>query len=56
MSKNNPHLHNQQYIQHVLQTAYIIRIAIHDEGAPYIVPVNFGYSDGKIYFHASKTG
>lgn len=56
MSKNNPFLHDQQCIQHVLHTAYIIRLAIHDEEAPYIVPLNFGYTDGKIYFHASKTG
>lgn len=56
MSKNNPYLNDQQRIQHVLRTAYIMRIAVHDEAAPYIVPLNFGYADEKIYFHASKTG
>ena len=56
MSKSNPYLHDQQRIQHVFRTAYIMRIAIQDEEAPYIVPLNFGYSDGHIYFHASKTG
>ena len=56
MSKNNPYLHDTQRIQHVLRTAYIIRIAIHDEETPYIVPLNFGYTDGKVYFHSSKSG
>jgi nitroimidazol reductase NimA-like FMN-containing flavoprotein (pyridoxamine 5'-phosphate oxidase superfamily) len=56
MSKSNPYIQDTQRIQHVLRTAYILRIAIQDIEAPYIVPVNFGYWDGKIYFHASKTG
>ncbi|MBI9051712.1 MAG: pyridoxamine 5'-phosphate oxidase family protein [Anaerolineaceae bacterium] len=56
MPKNNPYLNDQQRIQHVLRTAYIMRIACLDAGVPYIVPLNFGYTDGKIYFHAAKTG
>ena len=56
MSKNNPYLHDQQRIEQVLSTAYIMRIAIHDGAAPYIMPLNFGYTEGKLYFHTSKTG
>ena len=56
MSKNNPYLTDRQRIQQVLNTAYIMRVAIHDGEAPYIVPLNFGYLDEKLYFHSSKTG
>lgn len=27
-----------------------------DDGYPYVVPVNYAYVDGKIYFHGAKTG
>ena len=27
-----------------------------DEGYSYAVPINYAYSDGKIYFHSAKTG
>jgi nitroimidazol reductase NimA-like FMN-containing flavoprotein (pyridoxamine 5'-phosphate oxidase superfamily) len=56
MSKNNPHLHNQQYIEQVLTCATILRIAYLDKGNPAIVPVNFGYHQDNIFFHSSKTG
>lgn len=27
-----------------------------DDGYPYVVPVNYAYVDGKIYFHSAKAG
>lgn len=32
------------------------RLGLCDGGRPYVVPVAYGYSDGKIYFHGAKTG
>lgn len=32
------------------------RIALADGGAPYVVPVNFGYQDGCLYFHSDREG
>lgn len=29
---------------------------IDEEGFPYVLPMNFGYEDGYIYFHSSRTG
>ncbi len=55
MSKINPHLHDEQRIQQVLNSANILRIAYLDAGKPALVPVNFGHHQGKIYFHSSKT-
>lgn len=56
MSKPNPHLHDPEGIQHVFEQAILLRIACLDGDTPYIVPVNFGYRDGYLYFHSSKTG
>ena len=27
-----------------------------DDGYPYAIPVNYVYSDGKIYFHGARSG
>ena len=57
MSKINPHLHDQERIQHVFSNAIFLRISCLDEqNKPYIIPVNFGYQDGRLYFHSSPTG
>ena len=33
-----------------------IMACLGDEGYPYTVPLNYIYTDGKIYFHCAKTG
>jgi hypothetical protein len=33
-----------------------MRIACLNHGNPYIIPVNFGYLNGYLYFHSSQTG
>ncbi|MCL2343335.1 MAG: pyridoxamine 5'-phosphate oxidase family protein [Firmicutes bacterium] len=44
----------------ILRRADTIRLALHDEPYPYVVPLSFGFeaSDGKIalYFHGAKEG
>jgi hypothetical protein len=43
-------------IEAVIQKAQVCRIAMVDDGQPYVVPVCFGYCDGKLYFHSSPRG
>ncbi|KNC91771.1 pyridoxamine 5'-phosphate oxidase family protein [Trabulsiella odontotermitis] len=44
----------------IIQRHQVCRLAINDDVAPYIVPVNYGYEceDGRwfIYFHGARTG
>jgi uncharacterized protein len=57
MRKKEREITNRQEIETVLQNARVIRLAINESGAPpYIVPVNFGYHDGAIFFHSSREG
>lgn len=43
--------------QAVLSSAWRGILSVHgDNGYPYGVPVNFLYSEGKIYFHCAKAG
>ncbi|MCG8579278.1 MAG: pyridoxamine 5'-phosphate oxidase family protein [Bacteroidales bacterium] len=43
-------------IHQILSQSSICRLAIHDEPFPYIVPMNYGYVDGTIYFHCATEG
>lgn len=43
-------------MEEVLKRAEVGRIALCDGSAPYIVPLNFIYHDGKIAFHCSLEG
>jgi uncharacterized protein len=43
-------------IESLLQSALVCRLAFHDGDYPYIVPVNYGYADGYLYFHCAPEG
>ena len=43
-------------IDAVIHDAKVCRLALVDDGVPYIVPMNHGYIDGKIYVHSSMEG
>jgi nitroimidazol reductase NimA-like FMN-containing flavoprotein (pyridoxamine 5'-phosphate oxidase superfamily) len=43
-------------IDQFLTCARVGRIGLISKEGPYIVPVGFGYSDGKIFFHTCKDG
>jgi nitroimidazol reductase NimA-like FMN-containing flavoprotein (pyridoxamine 5'-phosphate oxidase superfamily) len=57
MRKKEREITDRHELETVLKTARILRLAINESGAPpYIVPVNFGYRDGAVYFHSSYEG
>lgn len=43
-------------IEKILENALICRIGLADGNSPYVVPVNFTYKDGHLYFHSAKEG
>ncbi len=43
-------------IEAILRKAEVCRLAMTDGALPYIVPLNFGYRDGKLYFHTGQAG
>jgi hypothetical protein len=40
----------------LLHRAGVLRLGIVDDGGPYVVPLNFGYEDGRIYVHGPRSG
>jgi uncharacterized protein len=45
-----------QEIENVISEAKFCRIAMVDEGIPYVVPMCFGYDDGRLFLHSAVTG
>lgn len=43
-------------IEEILIGSEVCRIAMVDNGRPYIVPMNYGYKNNTLYFHSSKLG
>ena len=59
MRRKDRELTNKSDIVEILETADCCRIALSTEGAPYIVPLNYGYEYADslvLYFHSAKAG
>jgi nitroimidazol reductase NimA-like FMN-containing flavoprotein (pyridoxamine 5'-phosphate oxidase superfamily) len=40
----------------LLRRAEVLRIGLVDADGPYVVPVNFGYEEGRIFVHGARDG
>lgn len=40
----------------LLRRAEVLRLGFVDAEGPYVVPVNYGYADGRIYVHGPRAG
>ncbi|MCX7921914.1 MAG: pyridoxamine 5'-phosphate oxidase family protein [Clostridia bacterium] len=56
MRRKDRQIEDKNEIESILQKADVCRIAMCDGNIPYIVPMNYGYSDGCIYLHCAKEG
>jgi len=46
----------RQDIDRIIRGCRVCRLGMCDGGAPYVVPVCFGYEDGVVYVHSAKVG
>lgn len=56
MRRNDKEIRDQQIIEEILTQSDICHIAMMDGDKPYIIPVNYGYSNGAIYIHGAHEG
>lgn len=56
MQKINQEITDQNVIEEILKGANICRIAIHDVNEPYLLPFNYGYSNGCLFIHSGPKG
>jgi nitroimidazol reductase NimA-like FMN-containing flavoprotein (pyridoxamine 5'-phosphate oxidase superfamily) len=40
----------------ILTRAEVLFLALHDTPAPYVIPLNFAYADGALWFHGAREG
>lgn len=56
MRRKERKIEDQAIIQNILNTSQICRIGLSDTDYPYILPLNYGYSDNALYFHCAPEG
>ena len=56
MRRNEKEITDKSEIESIIQQSLVCRLALSDNGSPYIVPLCFGYSDNTLYFHSAKEG
>lgn len=56
MRKAEREIKDRGELEDVIRRAEICRLAMVEDGVPYIVPMNFGYREGVLYFHCAREG
>ncbi len=56
MRRNEKQITDKKQMEQILAQAQVCRLAMVDQGQPYVVPLNFGYRDGSLYFHSAPEG
>ncbi len=56
MRRKDRKIDDKELINKMLTESNICRIALHDDEYPYVVPMNYGYSNNCIYMHCAATG
>lgn len=56
MRRKDKELTDSKTIEEILKKSHVCRIALYDNEYPYIVPMNYGYSENALYFHSASEG
>jgi len=56
MRRKEKEITKKEEIEKILMQSHVCHLAMVDEDKPYLVPMNFGYSDGCLFFHCAKQG
>lgn len=56
MRRQERQIRGDQEIRKVLEMGLVCRLGLYDGQYPYVVPMNYGYRDNRIYFHCAGEG
>lgn len=56
MRRSDKQIVDRVEIERILRSASLCHLAMVDNGQPYVVPMNFGYTNGVLYFHSAPEG
>ena len=56
MRRQEREIRDEQEIRKILEMGHVCRLGLYDGHYPYVVPMNYGYRDNRIYFHCAGSG
>lgn len=56
MRRKEKEITSPEEIEAVIKKASVCRLGLSINDTPYIVPMNFGYKDGTLFFHSARQG
>jgi hypothetical protein len=56
MRRADKEITSRPEIEDILERGRVCHLGLCDNGTPYVVPVNYAYSDGCLYIHSAKSG
>jgi nitroimidazol reductase NimA-like FMN-containing flavoprotein (pyridoxamine 5'-phosphate oxidase superfamily) len=56
MKRKEQEITNRAAIEEIIRRSPVCRLALSEDGCPYIVPLCFGYRDKALYFHTAQEG
>ncbi|RCX18371.1 hypothetical protein DFR58_105135 [Anaerobacterium chartisolvens] len=56
MRRKDKEITDKQLINDILNKSEVIRLAMVDDGSPYLVAMNYAYVDSCLYMHSAKEG
>ena len=56
MRRQEREIRDEQEIRKILEMGLVCRLGLYDGQYPYVVPMNYGYRDNRIYFHCAGEG
>ena len=56
MRRKEKEITDTREMEAILRRAAVCHLAMVDDGEPYVVPMNFGYEGGALYFHSAPAG
>jgi nitroimidazol reductase NimA-like FMN-containing flavoprotein (pyridoxamine 5'-phosphate oxidase superfamily) len=56
MRKKHKEITEQDEVERLLHETDVCHLALMDGDYPYVVPMHFGYADGRLYMHSAPPG
>jgi nitroimidazol reductase NimA-like FMN-containing flavoprotein (pyridoxamine 5'-phosphate oxidase superfamily) len=56
MRRSDRHVTDTAELESIIHSGELCFLSMVDEGRPYLVPMNFGYGNGTLYFHSAPEG
>jgi hypothetical protein len=56
MRRKDKEIRDRGQMLEIIEKSLVCRLGLCQDNVPYVVPLNFGYRDGCLYFHSARQG